>query len=92
MLQQTEKEQAATARVATIEAEGEFIDIGTQMRGCNRPLMGAEQPAFEQRSNPMYPRHGNVRRIATAGYVGHSVTISLFGKTVVSFPPVGVNF
>src|ERR1035441_2629163 len=50
------------------------------MRDCYRSLMRAEQPAFEQRSNTMHPWHGNVCRIAAAGYVGHSVTISLFGK------------
>jgi hypothetical protein len=87
-----QKEQTATARVAAIEAEGEFIQIGIQMRGCNRSLMRAEQPAFEQRSNAMHPRHGNVRRIAAAGNVGHSVPVSLFGKAVVTFPAVGVNF
>ena len=78
--------------MATIEAEGEFVEVGIQMRGGDRFLVGAEQPAFEQRSNAMYPRHGNVCRIAAAGNVGHPVPISLFGKAVVAFPAVSVNF
>ena len=66
VLQQAEKEQSATARVATIEAESKFIEISIQMRGRNRSLVGTEQPAFEQRRHAMHSRHGNVCRIATA--------------------------
>ena len=78
--------------MTTIEAEGEFMEIGIQMRGGNRSVMRAEQPAFEQRGNAMHPRHGNMRRIAAAGNVGYSAPVSLLGKAVITFPSVGVNF
>jgi hypothetical protein len=35
VLQQSEKEQAAAAGMAAIEAKGKFIQIGIQMRGCH---------------------------------------------------------
>ena len=38
MLQEAEEEQSAPAGVATIEAEGEFIEIGTQMLRGDRSL------------------------------------------------------
>ena len=91
MLQQSEEEQASAAGVAAIETEGKFIEIGIQMLGCDRSLVGAEQPAFEQRSNAMNPRQGNVRRIAAAGDVDCVVLVSLFRKAVVAPLPVGAN-
>ena len=77
MLQKPEEEQAAAAGVAAIEAEGKFVQIGIQMRGCHRSLVGAEQPALEQRSNAMNPRQQHVRRIAAAGDVDLLVYVSL---------------
>ena len=91
ILQESKEEQTPTAGVAAVESEGEFIETGVQMRGCNRSLMRAEQPAFEQRSNAMHPWHGNVCQIAAAGNVGHPVPVSLFEKAVITFPAVGVN-
>jgi hypothetical protein len=47
MLEESEEEQASTAGVAAVESKGEFVEIGIQMLRCNRPLVGAEQPALE---------------------------------------------
>ena len=78
--------------MTTVESKGKFVEIGVQMRGCDRSLMRAEQPAFEPRSNAMHPWHGNVCRIAAAGNVGHPVPVSLSEKAVITFPAVGGNF
>jgi len=91
MLQKPEKEQAPAAGVTAIEAEGKFVEVGIQMRRRDRTLMGAEQPAFEQRSNAMHPRHGNVCRVSCAGNVDGMVPVSMFGKVVVTSPPVGAH-
>ena len=92
MLEESEEEQASTAGVAAVESKSDFVEIGVQMLRCNRPLVGTEQPAFEQRSNTMLPWHGNVCRISGAGNVCRAVPVSLLGKAVVTFPPVCVNF
>ena len=77
-MEESEEEQASTAGVAAVESKGEFVEIGVQMLRCNRPLVGAEQPAFEQRSNAMHPWHENVCRISGAGNVDRAVPVSLF--------------
>ena len=88
MLQKSEEEQASAAGMATIEAKSKFVEIGIQVLGCNRSLVGAEQPAFEQRHNAMHPRHRNVCRIAALGNIDRVVPVSFFGKAVVTSPPV----
>ena len=89
MLQKSEKEQAPAAGMTAIEAEGKFVEVGVQMGRGDRSLMGTEQPAFEQRSNAMYSRHGDMCRIPGAGKVDGVVPVSMFGKVVVTSPPVG---
>ena len=91
MLQEPEEEQSSPARVTAVEAEGKFIEVGVQMLSGHRTLVGAKQPAFEQRSNGMHPRHGNVCRVPGAGNVDWVVPVSLLGKAVVAFPPVGAH-
>lgn len=91
MLQQPEKEQAATSRLAAIEAKVEFIETGIQMRGCNRILTRAEQPAFEQGSNAMHSGHGDMCGIQLLDKLA-TRCLDPFSKAVVSFPAVGLNF
>ena len=77
------------ARVAAIEAKGKFIQIGVHIRGGHCPLVGAEQPALEERSNAMNVRQQNVRRIAADGNVDLLVHVSLLRKAVVTPLSVG---
>ena len=79
MLQEAEEEQSAAAGVATIEAEGEFIEIGIQMRGCDRSLVGSEQPAFEEGSHFVHPGHGNMGWVSAFGDAGCVVCVPLTG-------------
>ena len=66
MFQEPQKEQPSASGVAASEAEGEFVEIGIQVRCGDRALMGAEQPALEQGGHAMHRRHGNVGRIRAA--------------------------
>ena len=63
LFHEPQKEQTAASGVAAIEAKGEFVEIGIQILRGDRPLMGAQQPAFEQRGNAMDCRQANVSRI-----------------------------
>src|SRR5664279_1612124 len=71
--------EAAPAGVATIEAEGEFIEIGIQMLRGHRSLVGSEEPAFEERSHLVHPGHGNVGWISAFGDAGWVVSVPLTG-------------
>jgi hypothetical protein len=79
MFQKPQEEQTSATGVAAIEAEGKFVEVGIQILCGNRPLVGAEQPAFEQRSHAMNRRHGNVGRISAAGDVDSVAPVSLSG-------------
>ena len=91
MLQKSIEEQTPAAGVTTIESEGEFVEIGVQMRSCDRSLMGAKQPTFEQRSDAMDSRHGNVCWISGAGKYDWLVPVSMFRKVVVPSPPIAAH-
>ena len=39
-----------------VEAKCELVEVVIQMLIADRPLVGAQEPTFEQRSNPMRPR------------------------------------
>jgi hypothetical protein len=57
LLHESQEEQALAAEVAAIGAEGKFIEVGVQRLRRDRPLMGAQQPALEQGSDPIHRRH-----------------------------------
>ena len=79
MLQEAEEEQSAPAGVATIEAEGEFIEIGIQMLRGHRSLVGSEQPAFEEGSHLVHTGHGNMGWVSAFGDAGCVVCVPLTG-------------
>ena len=45
------EDQATVARVSTVEAKDELVEVGVQVLVAYRPLMGPEQPAFQERSH-----------------------------------------
>jgi hypothetical protein len=55
LLQQAVKQQAARARAAAVEAEDELIEVIVQMPCLHRSMMGAEDPALQQRGHAMHP-------------------------------------
>jgi len=48
LLDEPAKDQATVAGVAPVEPEGELLQIGLQVDGVDRAVMGAEDPALEQ--------------------------------------------
>ena len=56
LVQEPVEEQAAGARIASIEAEGELVEVVVELLGLHGALVGGEQPAFEQRGDAVDPR------------------------------------
>ena len=64
LLKKSVKEHAPGARSSAVKAEGEFIQVGLQVVGANRPLMGAHQPPFHESSDSVHSWEHFVRIVA----------------------------
>jgi hypothetical protein len=64
LLKKPVEEHSSGARSSTIQAEGEFIPVGLQVVGANRPLMGAHQPPFCESDDPVHSWEHLVRIFA----------------------------
>lgn len=62
LLYQPVEQHSPRSGRAAVEAEGKFVEIVVKVPWIYRPMMGAKQPPFEQRSNPMHARQGPVCR------------------------------
>lgn len=64
LLKKPVKEHAPGARSSAVQAEGEFIQVGLQVVGANRPLMGAHQPSFYESGDSVHSWEHFVRIVA----------------------------
>lgn len=64
LLKKPVEEHSSGARSSAIKAEGEFIQVGLQVVGANRPLMGAHQPPFCESGDPVHSWEHLVRIFA----------------------------
>src|ERR1019366_2010829 len=55
LLDEAKKQLAATAGSAAVETERELVEIIIQVFETDCPLMGTQQPALEQRDDPLDP-------------------------------------
>ena len=55
VLQQSVEQRSASERVATVEPERELVQVCLQVLVLHPALMDAQQPAFEQRRDPVHP-------------------------------------
>ena len=53
LLEQAVEEEAALARAAAVEAERELVQVEVELVRADGSLVGAEQPALQQRDGPM---------------------------------------
>jgi hypothetical protein len=53
LLQQAVEEQAATPRAASVEAEGELVEVGIEVLWLDAALVGTQQSALEQAREPL---------------------------------------
>ena len=91
LLDEPKKQLAAAAGSAAVEAEGELVEIIIQVFETDRPLMGAQQPALEQRDNPMDPWKRIGRRLPGISVRGRPMAITPPAQGLVSHPSVRVH-
>lgn len=88
---ETVEQQSASAGRASIEAEGEFVQVVRQVLLGDRALMGSQEPAFEEGGDAVYGRECNHRLLR--GCTGHSdaVAKSLRCDAGVALPTIGMD-
>jgi hypothetical protein len=91
LLEQAVEEQAAMSRAAVVEAERELRQVVVEVLGADGALVGAEQPALEQRGDPVDTRHDHVRRVACMRDRGRVVDVASAAEPVVAAVVVGVD-
>ena len=64
LLKKPVEEHSPGARSSAVKTEGEFIQVGLQVVGANRPLMGAHQPPFYESGDSVHSREHFVRVFA----------------------------
>src|SRR5919106_3088054 len=89
--EQSIEEQAAALGAAAVEAEGELVEVEVELAGADRALVGAEQPALQQRGHPVRARHDDVGGVAAGGNAGRVVREAGCREPVVTAPAVGVD-
>jgi hypothetical protein len=90
LLHKSVKKLPSALRFAPVESKCEFIQIIRQVLVAHGTLMSPEQPAFQQRGNPMDPRQMLAGLFSPASQHGDLPVITLVVETFVSLPPVRV--
>ena len=91
-LQDPVEHHAAAGRAAAVEPEDELVEIGGQVRGVNRALVGAQQPPLAQRGDAVDCGQQAVRVLSSCAgrlLVDGPVLISLAADGPVRGPAVG---
>src|SRR3989475_2807180 len=91
LLSQPEEELAATSRSASVESKGELLQVVIEVLVTDRPLMGPDQPPFEQRYHKVNPGHQFGRRFLLAAKESNRMSVALLVQRLVSEPPVRVD-
>ncbi len=77
--------------MTSAEAECELVEVGVEVLGSDRAMVGAEHPALEQARNAMHARQQDVGGIVLAAHDGPLVLVAAVGHVPVRLPPVGVH-
>lgn len=67
LLEQAPEHEPAAGRGSSVEPVGELLEVALQIARVDRALVGAQQPALEQRRNAVHPRQDDVGGVAAAG-------------------------
>ena len=93
LFNETIEQLSASFRFAAVEPECKFIEVVRQMSRRNRALMRPQQPAFQQRSNPV-----DSRKQLGRGLGPRRAVVALYGNNRFSWhndpgnptpPPIG---
>src|SRR6202789_1853363 len=92
LFQQSAEQLASASRLAAVESERELVEIGIQMLHAHSSLMSSQQPAFEQRRDPMNTRHQLRCAFAASFQVGDFVPVVLVFQRHVTHPAIGMDY
>src|SRR4051794_18319689 len=90
LLNEMEEEFAAMSRPSSVESKRELVEVVVQMHLADRAMMGAEQPAFEQRHDAVHARQQLGGELVMAAQVRNAMVISTF-DLLVPVPAIGVD-
>jgi len=90
-LHETEEEFAAALGLPTIEAKRELIQVVREVLVRDGPLMGSQQPALQQRGNPVDTRHQLGGILPPPAQSGDLTRVAFAVQTGVTLPTIGVN-
>jgi hypothetical protein len=91
LFEEAPKKESPEFRAASVEAKGELIEVRLEVIGLYGPLVGPEQPAFEEASDAVNPGQGHMGRIACGGYNMGPVEIGVPDSSRVRGQTIGDN-
>ena len=91
LLSEAREQLASAARSAPIEPKGELVEVVVQVLETYGSLMGAQQPALQQRDDPMNARQQFGRRFLLAPQEGDPVAVAVPLQGLVAQPPVRMH-
>ena len=91
LLGQSVKKFAPVSQAAAIESKCELVEVIVEVGGADGPLMGAQQPALEQRHDKMHTWQELVRRLGMVADKRDAVPVAVRLDAVVADPAVGVD-
>jgi hypothetical protein len=89
ILEKPKKEKATMSRRSPIETENEFVEIVRQMFNTGCALVGAQEPAFEERYGKMSDLQWFVSN--TGIFALHNAIVPRRFKPVISMPTICPN-
>jgi hypothetical protein len=92
LLRKTVEKFSAASRISTIETEGKFIEIVVKVLMANGPLVGAQQPSFEERNYSMDPWEKFAWRLFVAAEKTHFVDIAVRFDRKIPSPGIGMHY
>ncbi len=74
-----------------VESEGEFPQVAVEVLEADRSLVGAEDPALEQREHQMNPRQHLRGRLVELRDHRYDVLITRVAKAGIAVPTIGMR-
>jgi len=87
LLDQAIEELPSVLRGASIEANGEFVQVGVEVLTTDGPLVRAQQPALQKGRDTMNPRKKS-RGLGAALHDTSRVAIAVLGKRAIGLQPL----
>src|SRR5215510_15382241 len=91
LLEKSEEEQATMPGTASVEAEGELVEVVVEVVDSHRALVGTQQPALKQRGHTMDCGHRDMGRLLHRLEGDHLVPVACRDQTSVAGKAIGTD-